>query len=446
MSQLIASMPGELSSTQEGRAWVIKALHPADPITDCRGVPDASNSPSVVITYNTVQRLSYSGVAPSWGFDLTIMPNVLVQGFARILDNTGLTVALSNFLNQGLTPPGVSAPSYAQLLAQFRSLGIEAHRLVYMGVTAYQDGPALADQGTIVGAQWEVARQKWSTINLLDSTGAGVLGAMGTRRHVSYQDSDYAHYERSQYLPNAYFAMSKTGAYVPLRISGNRWVTDADLELPAAELPVVPGHDQYIHIPNSPPSTPPAPFPALAASWYDPVSGIWYGDSVFRPLNDIWGGLSARNLSPQTSFAFYYRVAIECRVSPTSVFASQVRMSPMYDPVAMASYVRISRELKDAYPADFNDLGKIWEVIKQAARVVLPALSGFGPIGAAVGAGGSAAISLVDAIRARKDATKSSGGRGEADKPPAAAVERVRDQQHAAAARAIGSRLKAKRQ
>lgn len=444
MSQLIASLPGELSSTPEGRAWVTKALHPADPITDCRGIPDESNAPTVVVTYNTVQRLSFSAAGPSWGFDLTVMPNVICQGFARVYDSTGVTVGLVNFLNQGLTPPGVPAPSYAQLLAQFRSMGIEAHRLVYMGVTAYQDGPALADQGTIVGAQWEVARKKYCT-TFVNGAGLGTHGPLATRRAVTYQDSDFAQYERSQYLPNAYFSMSKAGAYLPLRLQGRSWVTDADLELPLVEASLFPGRDDMNYIPAAAPGTPTAPFPALDPVWYEGATGALHGDSVYRPLNHIWGGLSARNLSPQTSFAFYYRVAIECRVSPTSVFASQVRMSPMYDPTALAAYVRISRELKDAYPADYNDLGKIWEVIKQAARVVLPVISGLGPIGAAVGAGGSAALGLVDAIRARREAAKATGGRGEADKPPAAAVQRVQDEQHAAAARETGSRRKPRR-
>lgn len=441
MSQLIAGFPGELSSTPEGRAWVVKALHPADPVTECRGIPDASSAPTVVVTYNTVQRLSYSGASPNWGFDLTVMPDVLVQGFARLLDSTGATVGVQNLLNMGLTPPGVAAPSYAQLLAQFRSLGIEAHRLVYMGVTAYQDGPALADQGTLVGAQWHVAREKYGT-TLANGAGLNTHGSVGSRRAVVYRDNDFAHYERSQYLPNAYFSMSKAGAYLPLRLSGTRWVTSADLELPLTGLQLFQGEDNMVYVPIAIPGTVTAPYPSLAPVWYDGAAGKLMGDSVFRPLNDIWGGLSARNLSPQTSFAFYYRVSIECRVSPTSVFASQVRMSPMYDPVAMGSYVRISRELKDAYPADFNDLGKIWEVIKQAARAVLPVVSGLGPIGAAVGMGGQAAISLVDSIRATKASAKTSGGRGEADKPPAAAVERVRDQQHAEVARAIGRRNK----
>lgn len=46
----------------------------------------------------------------------------------------------------------------------------------------------------------------------------------------------------------------------------------------------------------------------------------------------------------------------------------------------MATYFRISRELKDGYPADYNDLGKILDVIKGAAKFVLPIASNFLPM------------------------------------------------------------------
>jgi hypothetical protein len=42
--------------------------------------------------------------------------------------------------------------------------------------------------------------------------------------------------------------------------------------------------------------------------------------------------------------------------------------------MALDAYYAISRELKDAYPADYNDLGKIWDVIKKAAVNTLPLL------------------------------------------------------------------------
>lgn len=416
MSQLISSFSGDLATTPEGRAWALKALHPADPVTDCRGLPDASVCPTTCIAYNMVARVPAPAGPASWGFDLSLIPNAICPGFIRVLDANGLVVSQYNLLNQNLTPPGVVAPTYAQLLTQFRSLGIEAHRLAYFGTTAYQDGPALADQGTICAAQWHVAPRKYAIgINVN-------LESQATRQMVVYQESDYAHYETSQYLPNAYFGVSKGGVYLPLRLSGNeKWRTEADLQLFNAggtwsaasgdrAVDVVDGVVPILNIP---------PYPSLEAARVIVPSEDLVGDSVFKPLNDIWGGISARNLSPQTNFAFYFRLAIECRVHPTSVYASQVRMSPAYDPVAIASYARISRELKDAYSSDFNDLGKLWDVIKSVARVVLPAVGLMGPVGAAISGAGQAVMGIVD----------KASQRGESNPPPAAAVERMKEAQ-----------------
>lgn len=422
MSALLSGYTGDLATTPEGKGWVMKALHPADPITDCRGLPDEESCPSVLIAYNMVFRISPPVGATSWSFDLTAMPDVVAPGFIRVMNQAGEITSSFNFLNQALTPPGVAAPSYSQLLTQFRGLGIEAHRLAYMGVTSYQDGPALADQGTLVASQYQVARKKYY-VNSYSLTPYPDFIA-GTRRFVCYQDNDLANYARSQYLPNAYFGTSKAGCYLPLRLSGNhKWITEADLELFALASPGGEGiGDNICSIPLGVPTANVPPYPSARSIMIDPAGGAYLtGDSVFRPMNNVWGAISAVNLSPSTSFAFYVRMGIECRVTPTSSLASQVHMSPMYDPMAIAAYTRISRELKDGYPADFNDLGKILNIIKSVARVVLPGISMMGPYGAAAGAGGSALLGLLDTFQ-----TKSSG-RGEANAPPAATRERIQE-------------------
>lgn len=52
--------------------------------------------------------------------------------------------------------------------------------------------------------------------------------------------------------------------------------------------------------------------------------------------------------------------------------SSFAQTSPEHDPVALGAYYAISRQLKDAYPADYNDLGKI---VRTIADVAGPALS-----------------------------------------------------------------------
>lgn len=420
-----------MAATPEGRAWVVKALHPSDPISDVRGIPDESSCPTVLLTYNSVFRAQAPVIAGStvWGFDLTIVPDVINQASLVTLDGAGLpvtpaTVGYRSFLNQGLRPPGIINPTYGQLMTQWRSMGVEAHRLVYYGVTAYQDGPALANQGTLVAAQWEVARRKYG----IGVPPVAVTSGFTTFRGADYQQNDFSDYATSQFMPNAYFGESREGCYLPLRLTSTsqKWTTEADYEFPVGSW----GRNALgttLSTPIAASAVRPQPYPDLVQPYAAGAGAGMTGDVVFRPLNGIWGGISARNLSTETSFAFYFRVAVECRVQPASLLASQVHMSPPYDPVAVASYFRINRELKDAYPADFNDLGKIWDVIKKVANVVLPVVSAMGPVGAAGSLVGRAVISAIDsAPRSKRGAPGNAKG---SDRPPAAAVERAQKQQ-----------------
>jgi hypothetical protein len=258
-----------------------------------------------------------------------------------------------------------------------------------------------------------------------------------------YQDTDLAKYERSQFMPNAHFGPSKEGVYMPLRLTktSQHWYTEADMEYayPTGSVPVLPGSDSYPL--DTFPVTPTEPYPSVLAPH---ISGnVIKGDLVYKPQNGIWGGISARNLSIQTRFTFYFRVGIEARVYPGSLLSSQQRMSPPYDPVALASYFRINRELKDAYSADYNDLGKLWEVIKGAAKVALPVIGSLGPVGMAVSSLGHGALGIGDAIKAALAKPGDSKG---IDQPPAAEVERTRDlqaSQRVTAARVTGAKRKA---
>jgi hypothetical protein len=136
-------------------------------------------------------------------------------------------------------------------------------------------------------------------------------------------------------------------------------------------------------------------------------------------LNGTFAHICARNLDVTTSFTFYIRMGIEMQVCPGSVLSPQMKLSPPHDQMALDAYFAIARELKDGYPADFNDLGKIWEVISRAGKAVLPFIGATGPLGASVSAVGRAAIGLGDNIAERRKSKRNAR-----DKPAAADVER----------------------
>lgn len=364
------------------------------------------------MTYYNVYRLSCpAGETLNWGFDLTIQPNVVHQACAVVLDHDSLVTSNISFLNQSLAPANTPNPTYSQCLQQWFTMGIEAHRLIAYGVTAYQDGPSLSNQGTLTAAQWEVHRRRF----FVDGVAADATPTAFSKL-VQYQATDLAGYESSQHMPNAYFGESKDGCYMPIRLSHfEEYTSDADIEqfsnsaLTGFNIPV-PTVATTVGYP---------PFPAMLPAYCD-TPGILGGNVMYRPLNSIWGGISCRNLSPATSFAFYFRQTIECRLTPTSFLTPQLSVSPAYDPVAIASYFRISRELKDAYPADFNDLGKLWEVIKKAATFAANTLGRIpGPVGAIAGM----APMVVEGIDAIGKAVSNTTARRQ-NPPPAAQAQR----------------------
>lgn len=408
--------------------------------------------PTVMLNYNMVFRLSPTTQVGSWGFDATVLPDLFQPLAATSLGPTGIGVSTTSFLNPGLRDAS-GVTSFASMAQTFSNLGIEAHRLTYMGVTAYQDGPALADQGTLCASQQPVARIK---VGVGCPPGLLTTG-FSTQRAVRYQPSDFPNYEASQLMPNAYFGESKAGCYMPLRLDGDfRFITDADREWLCQNWAVnTPDlvKTYYTPVAGTSPITGFLPYPGAAqGAWTVLTAPRMVGDQVFKPLNATWGSISARNLAVTTSFAFYVRMGIECLVAPSSVFAPQQKMSIPYDPVAIASYFRISRELKDAYPSDHNDLGKIWDVIKNVAKVALPVIGGFGPYGAAAAGIGNGIMSIVDNFAG--NGTSSPGGapippqpqrlvavpRG-IDQPPLAQVERARTQQMVRDSTAVRRRI-----
>lgn len=101
---------------------------------------------------------------------------------------------------------------------------------------------------------------------------------------------------------------------------------------------------------------------------------------------------------------FYFRCGWEMQPLPGTNLVSFAKSSPPFDQRAISSYFAISRELKDAYPADYNDLGKILEVIKSAARVALPVASMIFPAARPVLAGISGLLGASDKPKSRDSA------------------------------------------
>lgn len=409
LKELIDEKSVPLGLTQTGRDWCIKALHPSDPITEVRGIPDESSCPSLLMNYQVVHTVAPTeGATGTWELDGQLLPNPLSFGCAIVNDSLG--EQLVEFRNTQILPSADHQHSLIEFLRTFNRW-----RLAYASVTIYQDGPTLSDQGTVVACQKPVELRQMNVMGLNRNGPNPGLGLYAALHHAVVMGSnDYPVYSNTQAMPNAYFGRSKEGLYMPLKLTRThqKWRsardliylsggTLRDLLYPDGEMLFIP-HEAMPEVPGI------YPFPSV-----QPLHSFLNGEDVILAggltsdfCNENWGDFCFRNMSVSTSLSFYFRFGFEMQVQPASPLAPHLKISPESDPAAIEAYFRVSRELKDAYPADYNDLGKIWSVISSIAKTVGPMLGVVPGVGTALGAAVTGVANIGDRIRDAVSRTK----------------------------------------
>lgn len=366
-------------------------------MTEVRGIPDQSALPSLCMNYQSTFTLTPpNGAVGTWQFDGTLIPHPVCFMYYTATSSVGTGVG--TLLNSQ-----IDGATHALKFASFKALA-QRWRLAYMSVTVYQDGPDLANQGTLVVAQPPVSPRARSISSLTPTapppafTWAGPVCAPA--KVCEWTHEDMPDFTRSQAMPNAYFNKSKDGAYVPLKLTETcqDWVSEEDEICVGQFVPALPAssaNNGVYQLVNS--LTQCYPFVDLTNVWQD-GNGFLKGQSTSKPLSGNWAHISARNLAVTTSYSFFVRCGIEMQVSPSSTLSPQLKLSPPYDPVALNTYFSVCRELKDGYPADYNTTGKLWGVIKDALAALdpfvnlLPGARVIRPIGQAGVAVGDAVV------------------------------------------------------
>jgi len=382
-----------------GKDWCVKALHPSDPLTEVRGIPDQSAVPSVCLNYQSVFTLNMSaGQQAPWAFDLTMLPHpyfLAAWDSPKGMSPESGTATHGNFWNTQLVPAGTGGqpPDYV-LYDAWTKLALR-WRLAYMSVTVYQDGPDLANQGTIVVSQAPIT----------PLVVGGCTTSVQANRYVSTRIAMFnpaeegPNFSRSQAMPNAMMGKSKEGAYAPLKLTDTVQDWHTTMHDYGVQMLDVQGQPDTAFTLMNPSSAPSWPFWSVMPMVNNGATGVFTGNRVVDLLQDNVCHISARNLADTTSYAFHFRMGVEVQLAPSSTLTPQLKLSPPYDPAALEAYFRISRELKDGYPADYNDFGKMWDAISNAVRILRPALNVVLP-GLGSAAGGVA--ELGDTIRNRR--------------------------------------------
>jgi len=383
LTSVISNITQVLGDTATGKSWCAKALHPSDGLVECKGIPDKSAIPSVMINYQSTARLSApSEATDSWNFAATMLPHPVNFGFAVPIDNDGRTPIGSpvGFLNQQL-----AGTTHADKMGAFMGQ-VERWRLAYMGVSVHFDGPALANQGSVVVNQTAYAPRTFC-VSGPAAPGAPTLTEVlrpvcfndAYNPSTLYQGPDFPQYDKSASMPNSYTGQIKDGLYIPLKLTRTcqNWRSKSDLVYwsqtnnvafdSSAILPAATSNLQFPH-----------PGLQCLAMLNGSRTG---GGETSSFLNDVVAHVCGRNISVNAGLVFTFRVGIEAQVEPGSVLSPYQQVSPMYDSAALKAYFQVARELKDAYPVEYNDKGILWNVITDAARTVSKLLGTSGALG-----------------------------------------------------------------
>jgi len=328
-----------LGTTKTGRDWCLKALHPADALTDVEGVPDQSAVPTVMVNYQAITTIGpHAAATGTWFGGLWLIPHPICPLY--YFENDSASAATVEFLNPQIAGPDHSSKFNTLIQTALR------WRLAYMSATLVQDGADLSNQGTIVACQTPVEGYK---LNYCFSA----LGGTGfAQAHcVSFDGSEFPDYEQSQSAPNAYFNKSKEGAYMCLKLTPDhqRWRSHSDCIMMNNHqaIPV----NGVCQIDDGSTANIP-PFLGLKAinSKADQPDQMHGGQATSDFCNSNWGFISWRNVAVTSSMRVFIRMGFEMQVSPGTQLTPFQKLSPPYDPMAIADYYTIARELKDAYP------------------------------------------------------------------------------------------------
>lgn len=356
-----------LGNTPDGKSWALKALHPADPLTEVRGIPDQSAMPTVFQNYQWSTNVTNPtpGTTGIWSFDLFLFAHPILAGALRTHDSAGAYL-WSPIVNPQV---GLSGSTWIQRQEWFVN-NVEKYRVAYLGVTGHQDAAAVTNQGMIACVQYPITSISGSldTDDVVDQI----------VRLVDLFSSAPKTWTEMQTLPNAYLNTAREGVYAPYKLSRTcqDWQTSRDLRqfVPYGNCSAFAPTARRVVLGAAAPS-----LTTLTGGWPYGLTGYYAGsvESTEMTLKRSDEGIihiAGINLHSSSSFTFIFRAGYELQVAPGSAVSTFAKLSPRYDSLALDGYYAIAREFKDAYPEDFNSLEKILGTIASVVGDVVGTL------------------------------------------------------------------------
>lgn len=420
-----------------GAAWLAKALHPSDIVADAAGIPTQEGAPCCPLNYTATYIVEAPAdvdtIVETWNYTGVHAMHPCCFGKCVKWGYNGVTFVSDTqaFLNQQLgAASGTEDAMMVDMLFAWSQLASQ-YRPTHMGVTYTLTAPAVTNQGTCAAAQMTLPHatltnmyypavaeervgprctsvtscpSKASVVPKSTPSDCRPLAITRSRAQETLDRSkrldaspaiyavavpvevcpdlgfDISNNPRSsiyklssiQGMPGAYVGHAKDGCYLPIKLDQEAMrfksvmerITPASLDdgnftsvEPYKDLSLFVDGQTHPYLPDG--------------LCYDTDS---WGTPVMPASSYNMGVVHFEGISGSATLTVTIRVGFEAIVPPNSLLVPNITKPVVYDPIALQAYWRISRELLAAYPASYNFLGTLWDVIRQIGAAILPDL------------------------------------------------------------------------
>lgn len=367
--------------------WLLKSLDPAGVpgnYGQC-SIPDGTTKPLSAVEWITTARISDPGTTAStlWDLDLYTIPNPLIMSCYQARNESTAQSTTSRILNQQLGALN-NDYDFSELFANV----CELYRISYMSITTQLNCTALTNQGMVYAAQYVYPNYEVYMTPTYTTTESGVTPEAQVVRLVQMWDrSDDKSYQDLIQIPSSYKGRAEEGTYSVLKLGqeSRKWTptndTRAILTQSDDDLSKLSHSDVNVGFTGLVDSS------AIPYGVGSPVaSATSWGHAYPRVRDPTCLKTSFVGLSHESTIDVKIILGIEMIARPGSTVYPYMQYGSPYNDLALVMHDTAWRGFYDAYPADYNALGKfgpalakilesVGKVVKAGVGIVAPEFS-----------------------------------------------------------------------
>jgi len=357
-----------LATTPGGTAFCLKALHPSEHTIKSARCP-GGNKMSVALCSDGIYDIPIQNANST--LQLCQGPNPVIPACVNVTYLQGSAPVSAGWWNIYNTAFSGSSRSCFEFLPNVLTnlhyvndfcSRVTEYRITSQSVTVEYNAPALSDQGTITAVQYNAAHSDGS-FTVADTGGATVKN-----QHLMADWTAFGPIVAPTAAvlgTNAYTAKAREGAYQPLKLTSFKWR---------------PATDRTYFFQRS--ASQMADDDSIIASSYNQVFPFFEDRNGKNTIGDLgsfpkycgynFGTIYMQGLSAGSSVRIRVRQVVEVTATPSTVYAPLLEIALPPDMTALKMYSEISARMADAYPASYNDLGKLKDFVLSVGKKVLP--------------------------------------------------------------------------